>query len=70
MVVGRRASREAVVEVDETGAQPVSPCTTTRSLSAPNLCNLHYHRVRAAEWRGGERVRERSIAKRRKNDAA
>jgi len=70
MVVSGGASRKAVVEVDETDAQSVSPSATTRPLSAPNLRNVHYYRVPTAEWCGGGRLRKRAKTKRRQKDTA
>ena len=64
MVVSGGASPKAVIEVDETDAQPVSPSTTTRPLSAPNLRSPDYYRVRTAQWRGGGRVRKHANPKR------
>ena len=53
MVISRRASAKAVVEIDKANTQVVSFSATASPLSAPNLRNVNYCRVRPAKWRVG-----------------
>jgi hypothetical protein len=64
MVVSRGTRPKTVVEIDKANAQSVSPSTTTRPLSAPNLRSRDYYRVRTAQWRGGGRLRKHANPKR------
>ena len=58
MIISRGASAKAVVEIDETDAQPVSSATTAGPLSAPDLRGTNYYRLWPTRWRGGEGLRQ------------
>src|ERR1051325_786969 len=67
MVVGRGASRKAVVEIDKPDTRIVSASTTPRSRRAPNLNNL----ARMANWLFGGRVRKRfKVQQQRQSNAS
>jgi hypothetical protein len=63
MVISRRASAKAVIEVHETDAQPVSSATAAGPLSAPYLRGTHDYGLWPTQGRGGKGLRQHAKTK-------
>jgi hypothetical protein len=69
MVISGRASAKAVVEINETDAQPVASATTAGPLSTPDLLGTNYYRLWPTRWRGGQGLRQHTNTQHRDNHA-